>query len=423
MLRQLFRTRGAYNVVNLPVAASQDDPGRADHSTDWRHHATFAQAESDLGLEAWQQPNWYADRSLSSAAAAKILKKRLENFGPQRERSLQEVIQRIRNVKDAETALKIAEGFRVRRAGLEQHTPLKCSTSKLILQRALEVDARDVIIQALARKDELGFNFVSLKAYRLAITHFSTKRDLQNVIRVFELAKRQGLKPNRDIGFCVLRACLDCKRADLAYAYALEFQANGLRVSPAQKVLIEGESGKMLPPFPGDDSSEVGTESTLAASESPSRGPSQSFASSIAEGTAVLEEADRIIAAASNSPGVVSPEAKGTVSADGVPEISNPSTQTVTSEAAVTEEGKKEDPSPVGGSGKVVAATAVAPPTTSQTNAGAKLEPSFVLDDEEKELLRLVEMPGMEEAVKAHVLLLFPEKEKKPDPLRRSNSM
>ena len=76
-----------------------------------------------------------------------------------------------------------------------------------------------------------------------------------------------------------------------------------------------------------------------------------------------------------------------------------------------------------GGSGKVVAATAVAPPTTSQTNAGAKLEPSFVLDDEEKELLRLVEMPGMEEAVKAHVLLLFPEKEKKPDPLRRSNSM
>ena len=61
--------------------------------------------------------------------------------------------------------------------------------------------------------------------------------------RVFELAKRQGLKPNRDIGFCVLRACLDCKRADLAYAYALEFQANGLRVSPAQKVLIEGEAG------------------------------------------------------------------------------------------------------------------------------------------------------------------------------------
>ena len=51
------------------------------------------------------------------------------------------------------------------------------------MQRALEVDARDVIIQALARKDELGFNFVSLKAYRLAITHFSTKRDLQNVIR------------------------------------------------------------------------------------------------------------------------------------------------------------------------------------------------------------------------------------------------
>ena len=55
MLRQLFRTRGAYNVVNLPVAASQDDPGRADHSADWRHHSTFAQAETDLGREAYTQ--------------------------------------------------------------------------------------------------------------------------------------------------------------------------------------------------------------------------------------------------------------------------------------------------------------------------------------------------------------------------------
>lgn len=29
----------------------------------------------------------------------------------------------------------------------------------------------------------------------------------------------------------------------MAYAYAMEFQANGLRVSPAQRVLIEGEAG------------------------------------------------------------------------------------------------------------------------------------------------------------------------------------
>ena len=50
MLRQLFRTRGAYNVVNLPVAASQDDPGsnsgRADHSPDWRQKSSLAQFES-----------------------------------------------------------------------------------------------------------------------------------------------------------------------------------------------------------------------------------------------------------------------------------------------------------------------------------------------------------------------------------------
>lgn len=68
----------------------------------------------------------------------------------------------------------------------------------------------------------------------------------------------------------------------------------------------------------------------------------------------------------------------------------------------------------------VAAASVDAPASATET-----LQPdaSLLLDDEEKELLRLVEMPGMEEAVKARVLLLFPEKEKKPDPLRRSNSM
>lgn len=45
------------------------------------------------------------------------------------------------------------------------------------------MDARDVVVKTLERKDELGFNFVSLKAYRLAITHFSSKGDLENVFR------------------------------------------------------------------------------------------------------------------------------------------------------------------------------------------------------------------------------------------------
>lgn len=57
--------------------------------------------------------------------------------------------------------------------------------------------------------------------------------------------------------------------------------------------LMCGFAGKMLPPFPGDDSSEAGTESTLPPSEAMSSAPSPSFATSIAEGTAVLEEADR----------------------------------------------------------------------------------------------------------------------------------
>ncbi len=86
-------------------------------------------------------------------------------------------------------------------------------------------------------------------------------------------------------------------------------------------------------------------------------------------------------------------------------------------------EGPTPENAVAGGSGKVVAAMSVAPSQNLPRAEDAKPDPSFVLDDEEKELLRLVEMPGMEEAVKAHVLLLFPEKEKKPDPLRRSNSM
>ena len=51
------------------------------------------------------------------------------------------------------------------------------------VQRALEADAGEVAVQALARKDELGFNFISLKAYRQAITHFSSKKDLKNVLK------------------------------------------------------------------------------------------------------------------------------------------------------------------------------------------------------------------------------------------------
>ena len=71
----------------------------------------------------------------------------------------------------------------------------------------------------------------------------------------------------------------------------------------------------------------------------------------------------------------------------------------------------------------MVAATSLVPPSSHSSAEAVQPGSSLVLDDEEKELLRLVEMPGMEEAVKARVLLLFPEKEKKPDPLRRSNSM
>lgn len=52
-----------------------------------------------------------------------------------------------------------------------------------VTQRALEVDARDVVVEFLAKQNELGFDYLSRKSYRLAITNFSSKKDLKNVIR------------------------------------------------------------------------------------------------------------------------------------------------------------------------------------------------------------------------------------------------
>ena len=55
MLRQIFRNRGAYNFVNVPVVASQDDPNgnRADYSLDWRRQYQPAQQEfrEDVGCK------------------------------------------------------------------------------------------------------------------------------------------------------------------------------------------------------------------------------------------------------------------------------------------------------------------------------------------------------------------------------------
>ena len=83
---------------------------------------------------------------------------------------------------------------------------------------------------------------------------------------------------------CKNRSCCHRRHQKLLVQFPLESTSKLERFASA---------GKMLPPFSGEDSSEIGTESTLAPSESPSRAPSQSFASSIAEGSAVLEEADR----------------------------------------------------------------------------------------------------------------------------------
>lgn len=68
----------------------------------------------------------------------------------------------------------------------------------------------------------------------------------------------------------------------------------------------------------------------------------------------------------------------------------------------------------------MVAAASIEPLSKQEVLHAAQSSPN---NEEDQALLNLIETPGMEEAVKARVLLLFPEKEKKIDPLRRSNSM
>lgn len=71
-----------------------------------------------------------------------------------------------------------------------------------------------------------------------------------------------------------------------------------------------------------------------------------------------------------------------------------------------------------GASGRTVAAVIVTP------KAAVPKSKTEALDAQDQELLKsLVEMPGMEEAVKARVSLLFPQKEKPALPLQRSNSI
>ena len=45
--------------------------------------------------------------------------------------------------------------------------------------------------------------------------------------------RKNKVRPNRDVAYTVVRACLDCGRADLAQAYVQEFAANNLALSPA----------------------------------------------------------------------------------------------------------------------------------------------------------------------------------------------
>lgn len=49
MLRQLFRNRGAYNFVNVPAVASQDDPSsNRDPEANWRRQYAYQPPQQEF---------------------------------------------------------------------------------------------------------------------------------------------------------------------------------------------------------------------------------------------------------------------------------------------------------------------------------------------------------------------------------------
>lgn len=78
--------------------------------------------------------------------------------------------------------------------------------------------------------------------------HRLTSGDSVCMCSVYATMPGNGVRPTSEIMYTVTKACKAAGRADLAHAYAREFQANGLFIRPGLAALLEMDSSQVQAP-------------------------------------------------------------------------------------------------------------------------------------------------------------------------------
>ncbi|BDA42891.1 hypothetical protein COCOBI_03-7840 [Coccomyxa sp. Obi] len=187
---------------------------------------------------------WYTNPNISARAAAKIVKQRLEQNGPQRVSHLMELARRIKTPEEAALAIEVAQKFALHRARRQQHDGISPSLSAFLLKKILEAGEVEQALEVLRRSPELQLTF-QRPAFRHVIIRASQQGNLRAVVSALEVMKAARLRPNRDIAFHVLRGCFENDRPDLAVVFCREFEANGLPPRPAMKEKVEAAASEL----------------------------------------------------------------------------------------------------------------------------------------------------------------------------------
>lgn len=200
--------------------------------------------DSSEGDRADNTSKWYTHPNISARAAAKIVKQRLEQNGPQRVSHLMELARRIKTPEEAALAIQIAQRFALQRARRQQHDGISPSLSTFLLKKVLEAGEVQQALEVLRRSPELQLTF-QRPAFRHVIIRASQQGNLRAVVSALEVMKAARLRPNRDIAFHVLRGCFENNRPDLAVAFCREFEANGLPPRPGMKEKVKAAAAEL----------------------------------------------------------------------------------------------------------------------------------------------------------------------------------
>ncbi|CAK0787434.1 hypothetical protein CVIRNUC_010654 [Coccomyxa viridis] len=206
-----------------------------------QYAALAAQQNSSSADEAAQELHratrfWWHDENITAREGAKIVKQRLNLIGPQKAPHLMEVVRRVKTPEDAEVAMEVARQYALQRAHRQQHDGLSPNMSYIILKSITKVSV-DKALDVIKSSRELALTF-ERRGFRDIIVRASKAGDLPAIRRAFQLLTATGVRPNTDLAYCILRACFDNKRPDVAVGYAREFEANGVQIRPAMKEML-----------------------------------------------------------------------------------------------------------------------------------------------------------------------------------------